>query len=414
MRHIIIGGSVAGISAVKAVRENDPSGDITVISGEKTGPYYRPLIPLLIAGQKGERDIMYTEDPLREKNITSVLGTVIGVDAPKKEVLLASGERLLFDSLLIATGGAALKPSIPGLEGNNVYPLRNMAQALGIRDAAVTAKSVVVIGGGLVGIKAALALREQGMSPGRAPREVTVIEMLPEIMNGRLDRRGAAIVRTAVEQKDIAVVTGQAVSGIIRTQSALSGVKLRSGRMIKADLVVVAAGVKPNIAFLKGAGIKTSTGVLVNEYLQTNVADVFAAGDVVEGRELLSGKKTISGLWSNALEMGRIAGMNMAGKKVKYPGFLSVMNATDIAGIPFISVGMIEPEGGRYETISHEDENGYWKLVLDGEYLVGAVSVGDLRNAGIYTNLIKNRIPISRAKEKIIKKKAGYVDFLSV
>jgi len=413
MRYVIIGGSVAGLTAAKTIRENDSSGDITVISGEKSRPYYRPLIPLLIAGQKSEDEILYPEDPLEGKNIASVLGTVVGVNVKKKKVLLASGERLSFDSLLIATGGAALKPPIPGLEGKGVYPLRSMANAVQIRDAAASAKSAAVIGGGLVGIKAALALREQVTSSGRAPREVTVIEMLPEILNGRLDRRGAAIVRAAVERKGVTILTGQAVSGIMRTQSAVSGVKVRSGRMIKADLVVVAAGVKPNVAYLKRSGIGTNKGVLVNESLETNIPGIYAAGDVAEGRDLLTGAKAVSGLWINALEMGRAAGMNMAGGNVKYPGFLSVMNAAEIAGVPFISVGLIEPKGGRYETVSREDENGYWMLVLDGDFLIGAVFIGDLQRAGIYTSLIKNRIPISKVKNKVMKRSAVYADYLS-
>ncbi len=413
MRYVIIGGSVAGLSAAKAIRQNDLSGDITVISGEKSRPYYRPLIPLLIAGQKSEDEILYPEDPLEGKNIASVLGTVVGVDAKKKEVLLASGQRLSFDSLLIATGGAALKPPVSGLEGKGVYSLRNMTNAVQIRNAAASAASAVVIGGGLVGIKVALALREQGASSGRPPREVTVIEMLPHILNGRLDRRGAAIVRAAVERKGVTVLTGQAVSEIIRIRSALSGVKLRSGRMIKADLVVVAAGVKPNVAYLKRSGIDINEGVLVNESLETSIPGIYAAGDVAEGRDLLTGDKAVSGLWSNAMEMGRTAGMNMAGGNVKYPGSMSVMNAAEIADVPFISVGLIEPEGRKYERVSQEDENGYWKLVLDGDFLVGAVFVGDLHKAGIYTNLIKNRIPISKVRNKVMKRSAVYTDFLS-
>ncbi len=120
MRYVIIGGSVAGIAAAKSIRENDSSGDITVVSGEKAGPYYRPLLPQLIAGQKGEQDIRYAEDPLEGRNVATKLGTAVGVDARKKEVRLASGERLLFDALLIATGGAPLRLSIPGLAGAHV------------------------------------------------------------------------------------------------------------------------------------------------------------------------------------------------------------------------------------------------------------------------------------------------------
>ncbi len=412
MRYVIIGGSVAGISAAKAVRGIDSSADIVVISSEKSKSYYRPMVPLVVEGKKSEADIAYPEDPLAMINVRTVFDSAQTVKARSKEVVLASGEKIPYDRLLLATGGTPFLPRIDGIKGEGVFVLRTMDDAVRIRDAAAGARTAVVIGGGLVGIKAATALRFRKAAE-QMPMEVTVVEMLPQILSQRLDTRGAEMIRGALVAQGIAILTKESVKAIRRDRQNKLAVKLSSGNTIKADMIVVAAGVKPNITYLKGTGIKTSTGVLVNEFLMTNVADVFAAGDVVEGRELLSGKKTVSGLWSIALEMGRVAGMNMAGENVQYPGFLSVMNATEIAGIPFISVGMIEPKGKRYETISHEDENGYWKLVLDGEYLVGAVSVGDLRNAGIYTNLIKNRIPISRAKERIIKKEAGYVDFLS-
>jgi len=410
MRYLIIGGSMAGISAVRAIRENDPSADITVISGEKTGPYYRPVIPYLIAGRKSERDILYPDDPLKGMNVYSKLGTAIGVETKKREVLLASGERLSFDALLLATGGVPLKPAIPGLDGIGVYPLRNMAQAIQISNAADPSRSAVVIGGGLVGIKAALALQERNRATGKGPREVTVIETLPEILSGRLDQRAANIIRAAVEQAGVAVLTNTGVSSIIRSHSAVSGVKLSSGKMLKADLVVVAAGVRPNISYLKHSGIKTKRGILVNESLRTNIAGIYAAGDVVEGRELLTNKNAVSGLWSNAVEMGRAAGMNMAGGKVNYPGFLSVMNASELAGIPFISAGLIEAEGGKYKTILRGNGKDYWKLVLDGDFLVGAVFVGDLKNAGIYVNLIRNHVPISRGRDKLERRIAAYVD----
>jgi NAD(P)H-nitrite reductase large subunit len=412
MRYVIIGGSVAGISAAKAVRGNDSSADIVVISGEKSKLYYRPMIPLVVEGKKSEADIAYPEDPLAMINVRTVFDSAQTVKARSKEVVLASEEKIYYDRLLLATGGTPFLPRIDGIKGEGVFVLRTMDDAVRIRDAAAGARTAVVIGGGLVGIKAATALRFRKAAE-QMPMEVTVVEMLPQILSQRLDTRGAEMIRGALVAQGIAILTKESAKGITRDRQNKLAVKLSSGNTIKADMIVVAAGVKPNIAFLKDTDIKTSMGVLVNEFLQTNVADIFAAGDVVESKELLSGRKTVSALWGNALEMGRVAGMNMAGKNVQYPGFLSVMNATEIAGIPFISVGIIESEGGRYETISHEDENGYWKLVLDGEYLVGVVSVGDLKNAGIYTNLIKNRIPISRAKERVIKKEAGYADFLS-
>ncbi len=413
MRYVIIGRSIAGISAAEAIRENDPAGEITLISGEMSGAYYRPLIPLVVAGKKSEQDITYAEDPLQGKNIVSVLGTAIGVDVKKREVRLASGQVLPYERLLLASGGAPLKPTIRGIDGPGVYPLRNLSQARAIREAARECANIVVIGGGLVGIKAALALREMTPPSGREPREITVVEMLPQILAVRLDRRGSEIVRAAVARENITMLTQTNVLEIVRKGPAITGVKLGSGRTLKADMVIVAVGVKPNVSYLRNSGIKINRGVLVNAQLRTNNEGVYAAGDVAEGKDLLTGKNVVSGLWSNAREMGRAAGISMAGGKVDYPGFLPVMNATEIAGVPFISVGHITPDGDPYKVITHQDEAGYWKLVIDGDHLVGAVFVGDLKNAGIYTSLIKNRLPISAAREKIEKRSVGYVDIMA-
>ncbi len=413
MRYVIIGGSIAGISAAAAIREQDRTGEITVISGEKAGPYYRPMIPLVVAGKKTEQDIAYPEDPFEGKNVASILETATGVDVKKREVRLASGQTLPFDRLLLASGGVPLKPAIPGLNGPGVYPLRNISQATEIRKTAANCKNIVVIGGGLVGIKAALALREMPPPSRKGQREITVVEMLPQILAVRLDQRGSEIVRAAVEQENITMLTKTNVLEIVRRGAAMTGVRLGSGRTLKADMVIVAAGVRPNVSYLRNSGININRGVLVNAQLQTNIDGVYAAGDVAEGRDLLNSKNVVSGLWSNAREMGRAAGISMAGGKIDYPGFLPVMNATEIAGVPFISVGHIIRDDEPYKVISHEDETGYWKLVIDGDHLVGAVFVGDLRNAGIYASLIKNRIPISAAREKIERRSVGYVDIMA-
>jgi NAD(P)H-nitrite reductase large subunit len=414
MRYVIIGGSIAGISAAKAIRENDTAAVITVISNEKSKSYYRPMIPLVIEGQKSEADITFPDDPLAKYNVKTIFGTATGVKTQSREVLLASEKRIAYDKLLIATGGIPTVPAIRGAIGEGVFTLRTMDDAIRIRDAAARVRSAAVIGGGLVGIKAAAALSLRRAERGREPMDVTVVEMLPQILGQRLDKRGAEIIRSALVDDDITIATNETVVEIVREKEKPSAVKLASGKTVKADMIIIAAGVRPSISYLKDSGIQTSAGVLVNEFLQTNISDVYAAGDVVEGKELLSGKTVVSGLWTNAVEMGRFAGINMTGRNVKYPGFLSVMNATEIAGIPFISVGLIEPEGGEYITVMHDRADGYSKLVFKDEFLVGVVFVRDVKNAGIYTNLIKNRIPIARLKDKVARRAAQYSDFLTL
>ncbi|MDA8100089.1 MAG: FAD-dependent oxidoreductase [Nitrospiraceae bacterium] len=409
MRYVIIGGSIAGISAAKAIRTKDSHAAVTVISGEPFGQYYRPLIPMLISGRKNESDILYPEDPLHAEGINRVVGSAIRVDTNTREVLLASGDRISYDRLLIATGGVALKPRIPGLDSTKAaFPLRNVIHAQKLRQHAASAASAVVIGGGLVGIKAALALREAGRPEGKAPMDVAVVEMLPEILNGRLDHDGAAAIRAAVEERGVDIHRNEQVKRLLSGSNGRSKVRLGSGGTVDADLIVVAAGVRPNIAFLRGSGIKTRRGVLVDETLLTNIPDVYAAGDVAEGVELLSGKRAVSGLWTNAQEMGRLAGLNMAGGNATYPGFLAVMNASEIAGIPFVSAGTIDTAGRGFDVAIGRENGKYWKLVKKGDFLVGVVLVGDISRAGLYVNLIKNRIPLKRDHDKVMRRMASY------
>ncbi len=404
MQYLIIGGSIAGISAARAMRNADPNAEITVVSGEKVKAYYRPMIPLLINEQKSEVDILYPDDPIEKYSANVVYEMVTGVDVQSKEVLLSSGRKIRFGRLLIATGGVPIIPDIPGIKGQGVFTLRTMEDAIRIRDAISDAKEAVVIGGGFVGIKAAMALKSL--------LNVTIIEKLQQMLYQRLDRKGAEIIHNALKNEGIKILTNETIVEIIREASKIKALSLVSGNIINSDMVIVAIGVRPDIDIFKDSGIKIGKGIQVNELLQTNISDIYAAGDVVEFKELLTDKPSVSGLWVNAMEMGRIAGMNMAGANTRYPGFLAVMNATEIADIPIIAVGAIETGGEGYETITEDGINSYKKFVFKNDLLVGALFIGDIKNAGIYTNLIKNQIPISTMKERIIKGTISYVDFL--
>ncbi len=405
MHHVIIGGSIAGISAAKAIRNNNANAEITLISGENVTAYYRPMIPVLIDGQKAEVDITYPDDPIEKYRLNAVYEMATDVDVQSKDVLLSSGKRIKFDRLLIATGSVPIIPDIPGIKGQGIFTLRTMEDAIKIRDARSVAENAVVIGGGLVGIKAAEALK--------STVNVTIIEKLSQILYQRLDRRGAEIISLALKNEGITILTEDSVVEIIRDGGNVKAVRLASGSTINADIVIIAIGVRPDMDIFKDSGIKISKGIQVNELLQTNIPDIYAAGDVVEFRELLTGISSVSALWSNAMEMGRIAGMNMTGADRRYPGFLTVMNATEIAGIPMIAVGIIEPEGREYEIITEDSIDSYKRFVFKGDLLVGVIFIGDIKNAGIYTNLIKNQIPMGGLKEKAIEGTMGYVNFIN-
>lgn len=403
MKYIIIGGSIAGLSAAKAIRESDFRTDITMLSEEKTRAYYRPMIPFLI--DANEVDITFAGDPAEKYRISMIYEKAKGLDTQAKNVIANSGKKYHYDKLLIATGSRPVFPDIKGMKGEGVFPLRTMNDALSIKEYAKGKKNAVVLGGGFVGIKAATSLHHAGL-------KVTIVEKLDQILFGRMDRRGAQIISTVVKDSGITVINKDSISDIIRHAGSIRSVKLLSGKNVDADLLIVAAGTKPNVDFMEDAGIKINKGILINESLQTNVPDIYAAGDVVEYTDLSTGFSSLSALWTNAEEMGRIAGRNMAGAGLKYRGFLSVMNSTDIFSIPVTSLGLIEPEGKDYEIIVEDNIDSYRKLVFRGDILVGAIFIGEFVKAGIYTNLIKNRIAIGKLKEEAIKGNLSFIDFV--
>lgn len=403
MHYVIIGGSIAGISAAKEIRRVEAGAKITVVSKEKTKPYYRPMIPFLI--EKDEIDITFVDDPAKEFGIKNIFDKVACIDVSLKEVRFPSGTKLGYDKLLIATGSGPIIPDIPGLVGDDVFPLRTMQNALEIKSAAKGKGSAVVMGGGFVGTKAAIALKHLGL-------KVTIIEKMEQMLPQRVDRRGSGIISDAMKAAGIEIIVNDSISEIIRDSGAVKSVRLSSGGSREADMVIIAVGAKPNVEVFKDSGIKFNNGILITEFLQTNMPDIYAAGDVVEYVDLVTGLPAVSALWTNAEEMGRFAGNNMTGGNIKYSGFLSVMNATDIFNIPVISAGVIEPEGKGYEIFVRDNIDSYRKLVFKGESLVGAVFIGDVPNAGIYANLIKNRIPLGSLKEKAIKGVLVYIDFV--
>ncbi len=405
MHYVIIGGSIAGISAAKEIRVNDTKGEIVVISTEKTPGYYRPMIPLLI--EKDGLDITFPDDPLGQCAADAIFGTAKGLDGSSREVALSSGKKIRYDKLLIATGSTPLVPHVQGLKGADAFPLRTMDDALGIKASAEGRKSAVVIGGGFVGTKASIALRNLGLG-------VTIVEERGQILPQRLDRRGARIVADVMRKRGIGIITNDTVSEIIRSSGKVKSARLSSRGTLDADLVVIAVGAQPAVDSFRTSGIRINRGIVIDEYLRTNVPDVYAAGDVAEYVDLITGAPALSALWTNAEEMGRFAGRNMAGGTVKYRGFLSVMNATEILGLPVMSVGLIEPEGAGYEVIVEDTLESYRKLIFKGEILVGVVFVGDIANAGIYTSLIKNGIPIGGLKDEAINGNLSYVDFVNV
>lgn len=399
MRYVILGGSIAGLSAARAIREQDKGSEIVMVSAENSGPYFRPLIPMLIDGSKQEADLVMPDDPLRALGVNVSFRAAERVDAGMKTVFLSGKKKLAYDRLLIATGARPAVPKIAGMAPDRMFVMRTMADAHALASAAKTARSVVVIGGGMVGVKTATALRHLPKPPA-----VTIVEQQEHILPLRLDREGAALVQKALEKEGIECIAATSVQ-----KAAGRTLSFRNGKNLGADLVVAAVGVRPNIEFLKGSGIRTANGVVVDSRLLTSVPDVYAAGDVAETRDAVTGRSFASALWTNAVDMGRLAGRNMAGDRAEGLSALPVMNAAEVCGVPMISAGEVEAGTGHEVGVSRRN-GSLRKVVLQKDRVVGMSFIGDIRNAGVYVSMIRNGIPVRGDRDRFLRGLATYAD----
>lgn len=398
MSYTIVGGGIAAISAAKAIRAYDPQGEIIVVGEEKHSFYYRPMTPLVVKGDR-ERDELLHEGPA-PANIRFIHGRAVALDPVGRRVLLEKGEAIPFEKLLIATGSSPRVPDIPGIHKGNIYYLHTLADAERLRDAARVANRAVILGGGLVGIKKALALRHHGV-------EVFIVEQLAHILVPKIDQEGAQMVAERLETAGITIRTNETVREILADR-----VVLASGAQLQADLICIAAGVQPNIGWLADSGISIGKALCVDERMQTNLPAVFAAGDVVQMFDAVTGKTVVSGLWANAVEMGKTAGINMAGGKAKYPGGLAVMNATEIEGLALVAAGDVLAENQGATVVRRRQGGNFRKLVFQGDRLIGVVFIGDLSEAGVCTTLVRTASPLSSGlREKLNRGRVTYADF---
>ena len=406
MKYLIIGKSAAAVGAVEAIRRNDKGNPITIISDEPHHVYSRPLISYLLAGHTKEDKMYYRDENFyKENNVETVFNKrVTGVDTKKKQVILEDKKKIDYDKLLIATGGTPFVPPIKGKDRKNVYTFTKWSDAEEIIKISKKVQKVVVIGAGMIGLKAIEGLNAIGI-------DVTVVELAPEVLSRALDKDASRIVQRKMEEAGVEVITNNEVVEITGKGNVATGVVLRDKKKIKCDLVIVAIGVIPNTGFIKESGIKINRGIVVDERMETNIKGVYAAGDVVEALNMLTNEKMPIPIWPLAYRQGSIAGDNMSGGTLVYKGGFP-MNSIEFPGAPTISLGIIDPRGEGYESLIKNDaKNGnYKRIIIKNERLVGAILVGDdVDRAGILTGLIKEQKPVTAFKDKLLDRNFGFV-----
>lgn len=379
---VIVGASAAGSAAVEELRRLDRRCRIKLISDEAVPLYSRCLLSDFLIGEIDRQRLSFQPKDWPSRMDMEVLeDTVVEVNASSGEIWTARGRRIGYDGLLLATGGEAIVPDVPGLDARGVFVPYRLEQAEAARACLGKARTVVVLGGGKVGVKAAEACVVRGC-------EVTVVEQADHLLYGAVDSKGASLIRRLMEQRGVRVHTGVNLAEVQVRRGKVFQALLDTGDRIACQAVVIAVGVRPRCELARQGGALVSRGVVVDNRLRTSLDRIWAAGDVAEAPEMSGARRSVLPNWLNAVQQGRVAGRNMAGVDTGYSGGIRT-NSFRLFGVPVLSVGEVDGEGVEWVD---EAAGVYRRLITDGGRICGVIQVGgDIRDAGVLAGLAKNR-----------------------
>ena len=408
--YLIIVGSAGGIGAIEAIREIDKVGSLAVVAEEITPQYSKPMISeFLSEGVQTHNHIMYRPKEFWQENSVNILSgkKVTNIDPKKKNITLEDKTKIGFNKLLIATGGQPIIPKIDGVSRKGVYTFTSLNDAKLILNDLSGSERIIVIGGGLIGVSLAEALM-------KLDKHVTIIELKEKILNLILDSNGSDLVTDVVQKSGVKIITGHsavAITGKNDSENRVGGIVLDNGDTLDCDIVVFAIGVKPRTEIIDPNQININRGVIVDLNMETSVPDIYACGDVAEAFDFLLEDSRPLPLWPLAYIGGRVAGSNMAGKKIEYPGGTQ-MSSLNYFGLPVISAGIVNPQqNDTYEIISDLDRehHTYKKFIIHDNILYGFILIGKIENAGIFFDLLKRKVNIEKEKEKILSNDFGLI-----
>jgi len=390
-RYLIIGNGVAGARAAIKIRERDPEGEIHIFTGEAYPFYYRVRFPEMVGGGVTIKDItIHTREFYQGKKISLHLEEpIVEVRPGKREAISELGKTYSYDLLLMATGGNAFVPPLEGNDKKGVFTLRTMKDAIEMKAYSEGIHQAILIGGGLVGLETGGALLKRGI-------KVAVIEHNPRILPRQMDPEGAQILQGKMENMGFSFfLNGQ--SEAILGQEKVEGVRLKDGRVVEGQMVIISAGVRPNIQLAKAIGMEMKNGILVNDRLETKTESIFAAGDVAEHRG------RVYGIWPAAQKQGEIAGVNMAGGNEIYGGTV-VSNTLKVVGIDLTSTGEIDAEGNLECVVRSDREKcNYCKVTFKEDKIVGCILLGETKGKTEILNAIEQEVNIRELKNSILK-----------
>ncbi|MCF8178936.1 MAG: FAD-dependent oxidoreductase [Sulfuritalea sp.] len=399
MKHVIIGNGPTGLVAAETLRRLQPDAEIALIGDESEPPYSRMAIPYFLQGHIPESGthLRKAHDHYATQRIHLIEGRVVKLDPASKQIEFASGERLPYDRLLIATGSRPVTPPVPGIDLPNVHTCWTIEDARAIAGKAKAGSRVLQLGAGFIGCIIMEALAARGV-------ELTVVEMGDRMVPRMMTPKAGGMIKAWVEKQGVTVHVKEAITAITQKDGVLSA-KLSNGGVLAADLIICAAGVRPNIEFLKDSGINMERGIRVDNMMQTSVTDIFAAGDVTEAIDFHTGKPELNAIQPNAVDQARIAAHNMAGGNAVSGGSLAI-NVLDTLGLISTSFGQWQgidkKEGGSGVEMVDEANYRYLSLQFKDDVLIGATSIGWTDHVGALRGLVQTEAPLGVWKDRLL------------
>ncbi len=373
VKYLVIGNGMAGLSAIKEIRKNDKEGTITVVTNEPYHTYFRVKLTELICEDYEEKDLLLNSPEWYEENNIDVrLRKIVEkIDYENRVALLDNGEEIKYKKLLLATGSRPFIPPITGNFKKGFFALRNLKDLSFIQDYLEDRRKVAVIGGGLLGLEAAWSLKELG-------KEVSIIEFAPHLLSRQLDEEFSIKLEEKLKKEGFNIYLDTAAEEVLGDDNRTDGLRLSTGETLETDAVLISSGVRPDLDLVIDSVVENERGIKVNNKLETNIDEVYAAGDVAQIGE------TVLGLWTAANEQGKIAGANMSGGNEEYdiPKLFASLNIGDIK---LFSAGQISDVDKVYE---YENDKTHNKIFVKNGKIVGSILFGDTKEMGKYRRAV--------------------------
>ena len=395
-KYVIVGNGTAAVGCIEGLRSVDRDGEITVISEEKHAVYSRPLISYYLEGKTDLERMKYRGDSFYDDNKCKVIygKRAVSLDEGKKQVELDDGSRLDYDELCVATGSRPFVPPFEGLETvENKFSFMTLDDALALEAKLTKDARVLIVGAGLIGLKCAEGIRDR-------VKDITVCDLAERVLSSILDAECAAVVQKHLEANGMKFMLGDTAVRFEKNQAYM-----KSGEVVPFDILVLAVGVRANVELVKAANGKVNRGIVVNDKMQTSLASVYAAGDCAEGFDSSIGANRVLAILPNAYMQGHTAGVNMAGGEAAFDNAIP-MNSIGFFGLHMMTAGAYDGE-----MIEEKTDIGMKRFFVKDDRLCGFILIGETERAGIYTSLIREKIPLDTIDFDLMKKVASNMIF---